>query len=92
MKFWTKEAGFLMPGAGCHLSHCLADLLDSQTRCILLWRKEAGRSDGLNQVHVRHSQILSIYRSIRGGFRKCIRNISVHITFKLMRLFHGLFA
>ena len=77
-----------MPDAGCHLSHCLADLLDCRTRCILFCTP----ADPLGWVLVRHSHILSIYRNIHGGFHKCFHNISVHITFKLMRLFQGLFV
>ncbi len=77
MKIWAKESGFPMPSAGCHLS---------QTRCTLFWRKEADRSAGLSAIHR-----FCPYWNIRGGVRKCFRNISVHVTFKL-RLFQGLFA
>ncbi len=46
------------------LINYLTDLLDCRTRCRFFWRNESGWSTR------RRWQILSIYRNIRGGFRK----------------------
>ncbi len=90
MKFRRKKAaGFLSPGASCHLPHCPPGLLDSRTRCrlcgwLICWVESSTCTAFTDFVDI------SEYFAL--AFAKYFHSMSGNITFNLMRFFRGLFA